>query len=104
MSLKLKYTLKNIGNISDATVTIKSLTIIAGENSSGKTFVTKSLYTILNSIYKDHFSDQLINKFQLLNQSYLEFYDELSKPAKIDITFNEFYLVNPEKPIPKVSQ
>lgn len=97
MSLKLKYTLNNIGNISDATVTIKPLTIIAGENSSGKTFVTKSLYTILNSIYKDHFSDQLINKFQLLNQSYLEFFDELSKPAKIDITFNEFYLNSTDK-------
>ncbi len=97
MSLKLKYTLNNIGNISDATVTIKPLTIIAGENSSGKTFVTKSLYTILNSIYKDHFSDQLINKFQLLNQLYLKFFDELSKPAKIDITFNEFYLNSTDK-------
>ncbi len=97
MSLNLKYTLKNIGNISNATVTIKPLTIIAGENSSGKTFVTKSLYTILNSIYKDHFSEQLISKFQLLNQHYLEFFDELSKPAKIDIAFNEFYLDSTDK-------
>ncbi len=92
MSLNLKYTLKNIGNITNVSVIIKPLTIIAGENSTGKTFVTKSLYTILNSIYKDHFSDQLISKFQLLSQYYLEFFDELSNPAKIDITFNKKYL------------
>jgi len=92
MSLNMKYTLKNIGNIEHSTVTIKPLTIIAGENSSGKTFVTKSLYTILNSIYKDHFSDQLIQKTQLLNQYYLDFFEELTKPAKIDVTFNDFYL------------
>ena len=49
MGMKLQYNLENIGNIDKASVTIKPLTIIAGENSSGKTFVTKSLYTILSN-------------------------------------------------------
>jgi len=51
MGMKLQYNLENIGNIDKASITIKPLTIIAGENSSGKTFVTKSLYTILSQIH-----------------------------------------------------
>jgi predicted ATPase len=48
--MKLKYNLENIGNIDKASITIKPLTIIAGENSSGKTFVTKSFYTLLKYV------------------------------------------------------
>ncbi len=50
MAMKLIYNIENFGNIDRASITIKPLTIIAGENSSGKTFVTKSLYTILSQI------------------------------------------------------
>jgi predicted ATPase len=104
MGLNLKYTLENIGNIDKATVTIKPLTIIAGENSCGKTFVTKSLYTILNAIYKDHFSDQLIDNLQSLDRHCHIFMETLSNPAKIDLAFNHEYLnqVNDIKMIIKV--
>lgn len=61
MRIKLQYNLENIGNIDKASITIKPLTIIAGENSSGKTFVTKSLYTILDSVYKNHLLEEPIN-------------------------------------------
>jgi len=91
MALNLKYTLQNIGNIDNADITIKPLTIIAGENSSGKTFLTKSLYTILNSIYKDHFSDDLIKKFTKLDKLYKSFIEELNKPVKVDLEFNNEY-------------
>ena len=91
MGLNLQYTLENIGNISNANITIKPLTIIAGENSSGKTFLTKSLYTILNSIYKDHFSDNLIKKFTKLDNFYKRFIEDLDKPVKVDLDFNNEY-------------
>lgn len=74
--MQLNYTLQNIGNIDNASITIKPLTIIAGENSSGKTFVTKSLYTVLDFIYKDNFfqanDDKILNmkfkkNFQTIN-------------------------------------
>ncbi len=61
MGIKLQYNLENIGNIDKASITIKPLTIIAGENSSGKTFVTKSLYTVLDSVYKNHLLEEPIN-------------------------------------------
>ena len=91
MGLNLEYELENIGNIDNATITIKPLTIIAGQNSSGKTFVTKSLYTILNAVYKNHFANKLIQQFHLLENSYQRFYEKLHNPASIDIDFEETF-------------
>ncbi len=48
MGLDLKFDLEN-----------------TGENSSGKTFVTKSLYTISNAVYRNHFADELIKQFKI---------------------------------------
>jgi predicted ATPase len=93
MGMKLQYNLENIGNIDKASITIKRLTIIAGENSTGKTFVTKSLYTILNSVYQDHFSNKVINKYIHLKHSYSMFYDNLTKPSSIDKGFSEKMLI-----------
>ena len=67
MGIKLQYNLENIGNINKASITIKPLTIIAGENSSGKTFVTKSLYTVLDS----YLSTQLLNQYPLSQTTHL---------------------------------
>ncbi len=62
MGIKLQYNLENIGNIDKASIIVKPLTIIAGENSTGKTFVTKSLYTLLDSVYKNHFAEESLDK------------------------------------------
>jgi len=64
--MKLQYNLENIGNIDNASITIKPLTIIAGENSSGKTFVTKSLYTILSQIHYINYRIAIQDKSVLL--------------------------------------
>jgi len=91
MSMKLQYDLENIGNIDKASIVIKPLTVIAGENSSGKTFVTKSLYTLLDSIYQNHFLDALITNFKILNISFLEFKDILEKPSKKGLEFQDYF-------------
>lgn len=87
--MQLNYTLQNIGNIDNASITIKPLTIIAGENSSGKTFVTKTLYTMLNSIYKNHFLNALMEVHQEIYIEKSFFDDTLNLPAKIDLEFND---------------
>jgi len=46
MSIKLQYNVENIGNIEQASISIKPLTIIAGINSSGKTFITCIKYCV----------------------------------------------------------
>jgi len=97
MGMKLEYNLENIGNIDKASVTIKRLTIIAGENSSGKTFVTKSLYTLLNSVYQNHIVNELSTTFYGLNSSYEEIKNELMQPAAIDLEFQTKYEFLSEK-------
>ncbi len=101
MSMKLKFDIENMGNIDKATVTIKPLTIIAGENSTGKTFITKSLYTILDSVYRNHFLFDLYTKFSSIDRSIATFYDSI-EPSSIDIKFyNKFkdYYADIEKNI-----
>jgi len=87
--LNLKYSLENVGNIDNAVITIKRLTVIAGENSTGKTFVTKSLYTILNSIYKNHYAEQLIIKYKELHESYNDLIDSLAGLTSKDKDFDD---------------
>lgn len=44
--------IKNIGKIREAIVELNGITVIAGENNSGKSTVGKVLYSIFNSFYK----------------------------------------------------
>lgn len=47
----VKLSLKNIGKIQEANVEINGITVIAGENNTGKSTVGKALYSIFNSFY-----------------------------------------------------
>ncbi|NLO41027.1 MAG: ATP-binding protein [Ruminiclostridium sp.] len=47
----MKLSLKNIGMIKEATVEINGITVIAGENNTGKSTVGKALFSIFNSFY-----------------------------------------------------
>ncbi len=90
MGLKLKFNIEHMGNIDDATIAIKPLTIIAGKNSTGKTFITKGLYTVLDSVYKNHFLHKFISSFLQLENSILSFYNDIN-PSNKDLNFyNEF--------------
>ncbi|MGP5542949.1 hypothetical protein ACTXMH_10370 [Psychrobacter celer] len=51
--------IENLGAIEKADITITPLTILAGENGTGKSFVTKFLYSILNVTILDIFSNEL---------------------------------------------
>ncbi len=48
----MKLTIKNIGKIEKAEVEIKGITVIAGENNTGKSTVGKSLWALFNGLYK----------------------------------------------------
>lgn len=47
----MKLTLNNIGRIKNATIDIKGITVIGGENNTGKSTVSKALFSVLNAIY-----------------------------------------------------
>ena len=61
--------IENLGAIKEADIRIKPLTIIAGENGTGKSFVTKILYSVLNVIILDIFSNEVTNLSSKINTS-----------------------------------
>ena len=47
----MKLEIANIGKIKHATVEINGITVICGENNTGKSTIGKALYSILNGFY-----------------------------------------------------
>lgn len=48
----MKLSLKNIGKIGAASIEINGITVIAGENNTGKSTVGKALYSLFCAFYK----------------------------------------------------
>ena len=70
----MKLKIINIGKIKEATVEIKGITVIGGENNTGKSTVGKTLYAVFNSMknIEEKIKDERINSIvRLLNRSYL---------------------------------
>lgn len=63
--------LENIGKIREANIKINGITIIAGENNTGKSTVGKVLYSIFNSFY--HIEEQIAQQKEdsILNDLYM---------------------------------
>ena len=47
----LKAIFKNLGPIKNAEIELNDLTIIAGKNNSGKTYIAYAIYGFLNILY-----------------------------------------------------
>lgn len=88
--MEFKLTIENLGNIEHATLAVKPFTIIAGENSSGKTFATKSLYCVLDAIHRDHISIRLALIGLRFERALSMFSTELKNPSQADIQFMEY--------------
>ncbi|NOQ63638.1 MAG: AAA family ATPase [Methyloprofundus sp.] len=65
--MKLDISISNFGKIKKAEINIRPFTVIAGKNSSGKSFVTKSLYSFFSTINKDYISIQAYEKIDELS-------------------------------------
>ena len=70
----MRLTLENIAKVRKADVEINGITVIAGENNTGKSTVGKALYSVFNSLY--HVEDQIKEErvktiVSLLNGIYL---------------------------------
>ena len=48
----MKLYIENVGKISQANIELNGITVIAGENDTGKSSVGKILYSIFNSLYR----------------------------------------------------
>jgi predicted ATPase len=72
----MKLHLENIGKVSSASIQIDGITIIAGENNTGKSTVGKSLFAVFNSFYNidkhilNERVDSVINQLSLSFRNY----------------------------------
>jgi predicted ATPase len=59
--MKIDVKVKNLGKIKEAEFHIRPMTVITGPNGTGKSFFTKSLYSILNVINKNVYHESVNN-------------------------------------------
>lgn len=66
--MDLNVNIRNFGKISHASLVIRPFTVITGYNSSGKSFITRGLYSILHTLNQDVVSAYLINSLNSLER------------------------------------
>lgn len=64
--------IENLGAIKEADFIITPLTVIAGENGTGKSFVTKFLYSVLSSVNIDVYSNHTVSTINRLDSTFIQ--------------------------------
>lgn len=65
--MKLNIKVSDFGKIKEANLQIRPFTVIAGKNSSGKSFITKALYSFFSTINKDFVTAEAIKSILGIN-------------------------------------
>jgi hypothetical protein len=63
----IDVTIDNFGKIQHAQFQVKPFTVIAGKNASGKSFITRALYSVFNTLNKDHLSIELDERIYVIH-------------------------------------
>lgn len=82
--------IRNFGKIKKAKINIRPFTVIAGPNSSGKSFVTKALYSFFNTINSDHVTTLAYSNIIKIKNLTGHLRYDLSRPSnkEIDLMIN----------------
>ena len=78
----MELQLKNIGMIKEANIKLDGLTVIAGENDTGKSTVGKALFVILQGITSDEKENK--NENELLELKYHSIFKKVFKQNKLE--------------------
>ncbi|WP_158333782.1 AAA family ATPase, partial [Campylobacter concisus] len=94
----MKIKIENIGKVKYADIEINGITVIAGENNSGKSTVGKALYSVFNGLC--NVDKRIKNERTDIIRSYLvRFFDDLEIPNRknnnrfIKHTYPEIYMI-----------
>lgn len=80
MGQDMRLELKNIGKIKQAQIDLNGITVIAGENNTGKSTVGKMLYSIFHTFYKIEEQVQLERR-KSVHRALYSFYHEFPGTA-----------------------
>lgn len=82
----MKLTLKNIGKIGTASVEINGITVIAGENNTGKSTVSRALFAVFNSFYnvQSQIKSERVDSIEnLLDRMYINTNARIARIARL---------------------
>lgn len=79
--MKIDVTVKNFGKIKEANLQIRPFTVIAGKNASGKSFITKALYSFFRSINKDFVTIEAAGLIRSINEGLTYYLDSIRLSA-----------------------
>ncbi len=79
--INIDVEIKNFGKIKHAKCQVKPFTVIAGKNASGKSFITRALYTIFSSLNKDHLSIEVDSSISQINLLFSIINSLVDKPS-----------------------
>ncbi len=82
--MKVDVRITNLGKLKDGLIEIRPITILTGPNGTGKSFVTKSLYSIFNVINKNVYYVDLISVIRLCQIQLDVFISQLAYPGQQD--------------------
>jgi predicted ATPase len=85
--MKIDVKVKNLGKIKEAEFKIRPMTVITGSNGTGKSFFTKSLYSILNVVNKNVYYEAISKTTRQLQLKLSSFTNMMSNPNKVDENF-----------------
>ena len=78
--------IQNFGKVKSADIRLRPFTVIVGPNSSGKSFITKALYSIFHSMNKDLATDFLMERLSSASGQILDVLHHLIRPSQKDLT------------------
>ena len=87
----MKLSIKNVGILSKVDLEINGITVIAGENDTGKSTISKSLYAIFNGCYR--LEERIINtKLKTIVDEVFEYLERSYTPRYIPDYLREKYI------------
>lgn len=93
--MDFEINIQGLGNLDKLKLNIKPLTIIAGENSTGKSFATKSIYSVLDALNKNYVFDALVRNANHFVKLIVRFENQLKgNIANVDKEFVEYVSYN----------
>ena len=82
--MKIDISVTNLGMLREGQVKIRPITLLTGPNGTGKSFLTKSLYSILNVINTNTYHEDLIKDLLRCQLFFQAFESTLFFPGKVD--------------------
>ena len=85
--------LRNIGKITEADIELTGMTVIAGENNTGKSTVSKALFSAFNSLYK--YEDEIYKaRYQTVSRAISRYISSRYNLIEQNFQFNDLFNEN----------